>query len=87
VDSSRETRKARIEAHRAFDQIWKRRLVRRRSDAYSWMRLVMGLTHNQAHLSQFTVEQCDKLTSLVYRDYPKLRTRFSRLLYGDEIEE
>jgi hypothetical protein len=85
--SNQSDRQAQIRAHRVFDQIWKRRFVHRRCDAYKWLRKAMGLSHRQAHISQLTAEQCELLIAKVYRDYPKLRTRYSRLLYDDVIDD
>lgn len=82
-------KKARIKAHSIFDQLWKpdsplgpRRL--RRSDAYTWMRKAMKLSSSEAHIGMFDIAQCEQLIQLVYRHYPKLRTRWSRLLYREE---
>jgi hypothetical protein len=47
----------------------------------------MGLSHRQAHISRLTAEQCELLIGMVYRDWPKLRTRYSRLLYDDLIDD
>jgi ssDNA-binding Zn-finger/Zn-ribbon topoisomerase 1 len=79
--ANKETRLARIQAHKTFDPIWQENLVRSRKSAYSWMQKAMGLTRSQAHISQFDIAQCEKLIRLVYRDYPKLRTRYTRLIY------
>lgn len=86
-EPDRETRQARIRAHRVFDQIWKRKLARRRCDAYKWLRKALGLTRKQGHLSLLTVEQCELLITRVYRDFPQLRTRYSRLLYEDLFDD
>lgn len=86
--TTNDARLAQIRAHRIFDQIWKRKFVPRRCDAYAWMRRTMGLSHKGGHISRFTAEQCELLIGMVYRDYPKLRTRYSRILYGGiDIEE
>lgn len=85
-------KQARIEAHRVFDEVWKRRLINsgksrnaNRHMAYSWMRKAMDLTHNTAHIGNFDKPQCEKLMLLVHRDYPQLRTRWSRLMYDDAL--
>ena len=80
------TRKARVTAHRVFDEIWKRDLVRNRGAAYSWMRKAMNLGRSAAHISLFTVEQCETLVQLVHRDYPALRNRWTYLI-ADPLEE
>ena len=81
------TRLARIQAHRAFDQVWKTNLVPRRCDAYKWLRKALGLSHRKGRISQLSAEQCEQLTALVYRDFPTLRTRYSRLLYEEVIDD
>lgn len=80
------TKRARIRAHWAFDQIWKKRFVAHRGQAYDWMRKAMKLSQNQAHIGMFTAEQCDELIRLVYRDYPSLisHDRYTRLCYGED---
>jgi len=67
------TKKARIEAHRLFDLIWKENLVRNRGAAYSWMQKAMSLSKAEAHIGEFSIEQCEKLLRAVYQDYPKVR--------------
>jgi len=86
------TKQARIEAHRVFDEIWKQRLLNikksrnaNRHMAYSWMREAMNLTHNTAHIGLFSKADCEALMLLVHRDYPQLRTRWSRLMYDDAL--
>lgn len=44
------TRKLRIEAHRAFDPIWKSNLMMR-DQAYCWLAKHLGLTFNTCHFS------------------------------------
>ena len=78
----------RIEAHEVFDRLWKKSENRNkaRRDAYKWMRLAMKLSHSQAHIARFDIEQCQELMRLVYRDHPRLRTFASRLLYGEDYK-
>lgn len=85
--ANKDTKKARIRAHSVFDQIWQQKLVKSRGGAYNWMRQVMGLSHSQAHIGEFDADQCEKLVELVYRDYPKLRDRHARLMYGKDLLE
>lgn len=92
--ANKDTRRARIEAHRVFDAIWKQKLIapessqkRNRHKAYSWLRVGMKLTNREAHISQFTKEQCETLKKLVHADYPALRTRWSHLLYADDFTD
>lgn len=77
-----ETHEARIRAHRVFDQVWKNRYLKRR-EAYQWMRKQMGLSHSQAHISKFNIPKCDQLITLVYKEWPELHTRYSRISWDD----
>ena len=62
--ADRETKKARIEAHRAFDALWRSRKMTR-TQAYQWMREAMGLDKDGAHIGLFTKEQCVRLVALI----------------------
>ena len=53
-------RHKRIEAHRVFDQIWRRRIMTR-SNAYRWLREKYGLREDQAHIACFSEYICDDL--------------------------
>lgn len=85
IPANKETREARIRAHRVFDQIWKGQHMSRR-DAYRWMREVMHLSHNEAHIGRFDSESCEKLIAFVYEKFPTLHTRYSRIAWGDDNE-
>lgn len=62
--ASQATRRARVQAHAAFDQLWKSKLMSRKG-AYRWMQAAMGLSKDDAHIGKFTVEQCFQLRALV----------------------
>jgi len=80
--ANKETREARIKAHFVFDQIWKNGYMLRRQ-AYNWLRTHMDLSHSEAHIGQFDREQCETLIKLVYKAFPQLQTRYSRIAWGD----
>lgn len=82
IPANKETREARIQAHYVFDQIWKNNYMRRR-EAYKWLRLNMKVSHSEAHISRFDQEQCENLIKLVYKAFPQLQTRYSRLAWED----
>ena len=84
IPANKATRKARIQAHRVFDQLWKNNVMPR-SKAYSWMRKKMNLSHSQAHISCFTEEQCLELIRLVKTDFAEYRTRYDVILYDDSV--
>jgi ssDNA-binding Zn-finger/Zn-ribbon topoisomerase 1 len=79
------TKKARIEAHRLFDRIWKENLVRNRGAAYTWMQKALGLSKAEAHIGEFSIDQCEKLMRAVYQDFPKVRTDRWTLLLVDPL--
>lgn len=57
-------KEARIAAGRAFDSLWQSNAMSR-GEAYTWMQKAMGLTHRQAHIGLFRIEQCQRLIELV----------------------
>lgn len=75
-----ETKKARIEAHKVFDRIWKEGRVSNRGQAYTWMRKALNLRSQEAHIGEFSIAQCEKLIRFVHRDFPELKTKWDRLL-------
>jgi len=78
------TKHRRIQAHRAFDLIWKRKLMSR-GGAYRWLRQELGLTKKTARISQLTDQQCEGLIELVYTQFPQLHTRYTRLSLGVDL--
>jgi ssDNA-binding Zn-finger/Zn-ribbon topoisomerase 1 len=54
------TKQARIRAHAAFDEVWKSGAMSR-GQAYGFMRDLMGMTEDEAHIGKFTAEQCETL--------------------------
>ena len=73
VPVSFEVKQARIEAHAAFDQLWKGPQAKmRRRQAYAWMRRTLGLGNDEAHIGRFGVEECRKLVLLVEQEIPGL---------------
>ena len=62
IPASKETKQYRMKAHDAFDRLWKQPTkVTDRAGAYKWMRAVMHLTEEEAHIGRFTIEQCEEL--------------------------
>ncbi len=60
--ADRKLRSARMDAHEAFDQMWRERVVHR-SFAYRWLRKRMGLTRT-AHGGGMTFEECQFVINL-----------------------
>jgi len=55
-----ELRNKRIKAHRAFDAIWKNKIMNRDS-AYRWLRDKFGLALEQAHIGKLSDYMCSRL--------------------------
>lgn len=68
------TRKARVDAHVAFDRLWNRGAMSRR-DAYRWMRTVMSMTKREAHIAKFTEADCRRLIDRVATYVAEQRSR------------
>lgn len=58
-----------------------------RHKAYKWMRKAMELPMSKAHISMFDTELCEKLISLVYRDFPRLKDAWARVMHDDIFGE
>lgn len=70
IPADGETRRARMDAHLMFDQLWQsnqfiKRTTMSRSAAYRWMQKTLNLTSDEAHIGRFTKEQCATLISAV----------------------
>lgn len=60
---------ARAAAHGVFDTIWKDGHCSR-GTAYAWLRRVMGLTPDKAHMQKMDEEQCTQVCQLVTEKGP-----------------
>lgn len=60
-----ELRKAKNAAHRAFDPIWKSKLMNRKQ-AYKWLAESLGVDGSDCHIGMFDVETCKKVESLSF---------------------
>jgi hypothetical protein len=56
-------RRKRIDAHRAFDRLWREGIMKK-WQAYIWMQAKFGLSPRQAHIANFSEYMCDELISL-----------------------
>jgi len=70
------TNKARIRAHAAFDQLWKSapKPGKARRAAYAWMAGAMGYLQKDTHIKLFTLQECEKLVTLVELELQKPTT-------------
>ena len=53
----------RVQAHRSFDRLWKRRGMERRN-AYRWLAKEMDLSMGAAHIGGFEMDQCQRVIDL-----------------------
>ncbi|MGI0119653.1 zinc-finger-containing protein [Zooshikella sp. RANM57] len=61
--ANKELRRAKQEAHKYFDRIWKE-LPFKRSDAYQWLARRMGLGFDECHIGMFDVAQCQQVVRI-----------------------
>ncbi len=78
LPGNRRTSLARIHAHDVFDRLWKQRRMTR-SAAYAWMKRVMDLPEDAAHIGHLTSEQCERLVKLIKEQFPGVRSVWERL--------
>ena len=67
-----ELRKAKQDAHAAFDPLWKSGRMRRK-DAYAWLAGLMKLKVKNTHIGEFDVAQCHAVVQAVQRCSPLKR--------------
>lgn len=79
-----ELRKAKTEAHAAFDPLWKTGKLSRRK-AYAWLAGSLGIPISECHIGEFDVTTCARVVSLS-RSYPGASTRLGKrkALLGDK---
>ena len=66
VPANKRTKDARIQAHNAFDKLWKGPgASMSRTAAYMEMQDLMGMTPQEAHIGRFSFEECWKLMDLL----------------------
>ena len=58
-----ELREYKVNAHKAFDVLWKSGEVKR-GDAYAWLASEMGLEKDLCHIGMFGVTQCKQVIDL-----------------------
>ncbi len=61
-----ELRGLRVEAHAAFDPLWRLRRLSR-TTAYKWLSQAMGLPEDQTHIGMFDEAQCRQVVEAVQR--------------------
>ena len=62
-----ELRKIRMQAHDAFDPVWKSGTTSR-SAAYGWLAEALGIKINDCHIGQFNTEACQQVIGLCHNN-------------------
>ena len=59
------TREKRIEAHEAFDKLWKGKHKQlNRGEAYAWLAKSMRMNRQYCHIAHMNVQQCNQVIKL-----------------------
>lgn len=61
--ANKELRKAKIEAHKYFDIIWKKNYMTR-SEAYDWLSEELEIPIDYTHMGMFSVKTCKKVVEV-----------------------
>lgn len=61
-----QTRRARQAAHAVFDQLWKKRIMKRK-DAYLWLSKEIDIPYNKCHIGMFNIAQCELVIQAMSR--------------------
>lgn len=68
IPADKKTKRARIKAHAAFDELWnkasKKGRVAARRGAYRWLREQLGMTEEECHIARFDVATCARVVVL-----------------------
>lgn len=64
-------RNKRIQAHRAFDRLWKSGRMKK-WQAYKWMQGKLDLSAEQAHIAMFSDYMCDRLIAACDQAYSSM---------------
>jgi ssDNA-binding Zn-finger/Zn-ribbon topoisomerase 1 len=59
IPGNEEVRRARVTTHRFFDYFWKTRVLTRET-SYLWLAVELGITVEEAHISNFGLKECQK---------------------------
>lgn len=66
--ADRELRQAKMDAHAAFDRIWrardKRNRPQTRREAYAWLAKQLGIEREQCHIGMFDVQTCQRVVEV-----------------------
>jgi hypothetical protein len=62
------TRQSRMDAHFAFDRLWKHGFMTR-SEAYEWLAVVMGLEPKDCHIGLMNLKQANRVITLANKKF------------------
>lgn len=60
--ADKETKKWRMDAHEAFDVLWKSGKMKRK-EAYKWLQETMKMSVEEAQIGNFTIQQCKQVVA------------------------
>lgn len=63
--ADKETKNWRMKAHDAFDTLWQKKGMGR-AQAYKWMRRMLDLSEEEAHIGMMNIETCQRLIVAVW---------------------
>lgn len=69
-----ELRRIRMQAHKAFDWLWKSGRMSRK-EAYQTMQKVTGLNKDKAHIGMMNVEQCRQIAE-IFGEFKAINTSY-----------
>lgn len=61
--ANKDLRQAKSAAHRAFDQLWRSKLLKRQ-DAYKWLAKQMNKSGADCHIGMFDISECQQVVEL-----------------------
>ncbi len=62
--ANKELRLWKMKAHNAFDVIWKNGKMKR-TEAYEWLSIRLGITVDQCHIGEFDVSTCKRVVEVM----------------------
>lgn len=61
--ANEETRRARSDAHYAFDPLWRGRSMKRK-EVYQWLADHLGIDVSRCHIGEFNIDMCEKVVRI-----------------------
>jgi hypothetical protein len=63
--ANKELRGAKMDAHNAFDALWRKYKKFSRKDAYKWLAESLGISRSDCHIGMFDVATCRRVVEVV----------------------